>query len=93
MDDGKIVVHTTVSRDPSRRNNGGEYDYYRVFRLTPVGVVAQDEWSCDICPCDEGATVYGVACDDLGPLFEAAQITVEEARSANRVPFAPQDEE
>jgi hypothetical protein len=48
----ELVVHEAISRDPSRRNNGGEYDYYRCYR-PGLGVVAYDDWSCDFASCDQ----------------------------------------
>lgn len=84
---GKLIIHKVVSRDPSRRNNGGEYDFYRVYRCTPVGVVAEDDWSCDIQSYDGGSDVYMTDIDDLCPLLAQAREIVEAAQRANRTPF------
>lgn len=89
---GKLVIHTVVSRDPSRRNNGGEYDFYRTYQVTPVGVLAEEEWSCDIQPYDGGADVYMTAVENLGPLLAQAQEIVKAAQRANRTPYNAQEQ-
>ena len=87
-DGRKLTIHTTVSRDPSRSSNGGEYDFYRIYRVTPVGVVAEGDWTCDIQPISEGADIYMTAVDDLRPLLAQAQEFVSLAQRANRTPLA-----
>jgi len=87
-DGSRLTIHTMVSRDPSQRNNGGEYDFYRIYQVTPVGVVVENDWSCDIQPLSEGADVYMTAVDDLRPLLAQAQEIVVETQRANRTPFA-----
>lgn len=86
-EEGQIVIHTTVSRAPSRRNNGGEYDYYRRYHIWSGGVYAFEDWSCDIQPCESRGTLYATAVDDLGPLLAQAEEIVREAQKANRTPF------
>lgn len=71
VDNNKVTVLTMESRDPSRRNNGGEYDYYRVFELTPEGTIAYDDWSCDFQNMDSPVFHYPDKgdIDDLVRLF------------------------
>lgn len=45
---GELVIHTEVSKDPSRSRNGGEYDFYMVF--CPMGdrVLSYEDTSCEL---------------------------------------------
>lgn len=45
---GELVIHTCVSRDPRRSRNGGEYDFYTCFRPTGDGVLMYDDTSCEL---------------------------------------------
>ena len=47
---GELVINQAVSRDPSRRNNGGEYDLYKIYVPDGLGVAVRETWSCDIAP-------------------------------------------
>lgn len=48
-DGGKeLVIHTTVSRDPSRSCNGGEYHFYNCFAVVGDGVLIYDDTSCEL---------------------------------------------
>ena len=76
----ELIVHTMESRDPRRRNNGGEYDYYRCYRVD-FGVTAYDDWSCDIAPCSQyggDETEYDciISLDGLRRIAQLADVTI-----------------
>jgi hypothetical protein len=74
MDGDEIIICTYPSRDPSRRFNGGEYDYYRRFKLSKDGVIATDDWSCEIAECEPMTTHYVLPFGrtDLALVYERA---------------------
>lgn len=43
----RVIVLTLESSDLDKRNNGGNYDYYRIFTVTESGITACDEWSAE----------------------------------------------
>jgi hypothetical protein len=46
--DNELVIHTHVSRDPSRSSNGGEYDFYDCFAVTGDGILVYEATSCEL---------------------------------------------
>jgi len=47
-DHNELVVHTTVSRDPRRSSNGGEYHFYNCFAVVGDGILVYDDTSCEL---------------------------------------------
>jgi len=75
----RLVVHQTVSRDPCRSNNGGEYNYYKIYS-PGLGVDATETWSCDIAPRSQYGGVEEhfdciVSLDGLGRMAQLAEVT------------------
>jgi hypothetical protein len=77
-DDGRprLVVYQRVSSDPRRSNNGGDYDYWKVFQVTGLGIEVTEGWSCDIAPRNEygGAEYSYNCCIGLAGLKRIAQL-------------------
>lgn len=70
-----ISVTTRFSRDPQRSNNGGEYYFYRRFKIVPGGIKAWDDWSADWDYADWGGTedFYPIALSELNPIANLAE--------------------
>ena len=51
-----LTVTTVESDNPQRSSNGGDYFYYRHYRVSPdgLGVIGYDDWSCDFSYGDDG---------------------------------------
>lgn len=81
IEQGSLVIFQRESRDPSRRNNGGEYDYYKVYCPTGLGVDVWESWSCDIAPRRQyGGQEYSydviVGLDGLRRIAQLAIVTI-----------------
>jgi len=69
----RVRVITRFSTDPSQSNNGGNYFFYRRYRLTLGGVEAHDDWSCDFASLqDERREFYPVLLRSLEPMARLA---------------------
>src|SRR6516162_801131 len=57
----KVILRITTrySRDPSRRNNGGEYDFWLAVWNDGVKTYARECCSCDFWEPENSATVVG----------------------------------
>ena len=81
IEDGRLVIHQQVSRDPSRNQNGGEYDYYKSYIPDGLGIEVREEWSCTIAPRSEygGNGVYYdcvISPDGLKRMAQLADVTI-----------------
>lgn len=76
--DGSLIVTTIESQDPSRSNNGGEYDHYRIYKTSGLGIEAYDTWSCDFAEyqySDDQSYDCIVGSDGLGRMAQLAEVT------------------
>jgi len=80
LQDNELWVLQRASLDSTRRYNGGEYDYYKVYSTSGLGVLAQETWSCEIAP----RTQYGgeetfydciVSINGLHRMVQLAEVT------------------
>jgi hypothetical protein len=69
----RVRVTTRWSRDPSQSRNGGDYYYYRRYRLTASGVAVRDDWSCDFASYEHSLDAfYPLAVSSLEPIARLA---------------------
>lgn len=79
----KDVLHVTTrfSRDPSRSRDGGDYYEYRLFSIQHAGVLACNDWSCEIEPLSafgyDNPSLYLLGVDDLAPIAARAAAIVK----------------
>lgn len=69
----RVVIYTYASRNPNMNANGGDYDYYEVFKPVDGGVEVYPDWSADFDREDflgSGDTVEGDV--TLNELWQAA---------------------
>lgn len=92
---GIDVLHVTTrfSRDPSRSNNGGDYYEYRMYSIQDSGVLAINDWSCDIEPMsrfgNDCPTLYRIDVEDLSPIVESAEKIVKSVLAGEKEPAFP----
>jgi hypothetical protein len=61
VDGETIRIQTKISRDPSRRNNGGEYDFWLKVWRRDGRTYARTCCSCDFWQPNEGQEIEGTA--------------------------------
>lgn len=87
-----ISVTTQFSKDPSRSSNGGEYSYWRDYKLVEGGVLAKDDWSCDFADYENyGGTTefYPIAISDLSRVGYLAEARALAAWNEQAEPVCP----
>ena len=81
IENGRLVICQRESHDPSRRNNGGEYDYYKVYSPGGLGIDVWESWSCDFASRSQyGGEEYSydviVGLDGLRRMAQLADVTI-----------------
>ena len=90
-DKGSLLIHQIVSRDPSRSHNGGEYNTYKYYTPSGLGVFVEEDWSCDIAPRSQygGEESYYdclVSTDGLERMARLAEVKVAAYAVINKEP-------
>ncbi|MCX6783789.1 MAG: hypothetical protein NT141_01830 [candidate division WWE3 bacterium] len=68
-------ITTEFSNRPEYSSNGGEYFFYRKFRITVAGVTSFDDWSCDFSDYQNpGQLLYRIDLTSLQPIFDHAEL-------------------
>lgn len=84
------TIFTGFPEDSSKSDNGGDYYYYRRYRITAQGVEAQNDWSCDFSEYQyKHSILFKVNIGNLKPLFERAEAIVVQILNGEKIHVCP----